>query len=928
MIRKLMPSCPDGYLCSAKKYWADLPAAEPTIWCSFELALRLLRALTLLTDVKRTLRLYLEQSSGLGSGMLGEVEGRVVRTPGGRVCGPAPPVAVSLAESPDLHGLRAPSATGRRDVRSSARRIFGFNARGVMTVLTASIEEERRHGHAFLFVPVAIGLGALIWFSLPHDLPLWPWLVLVAVAFAVLLLLTDETARLMSMAAGFVMLGMVLAGAETWRRATVVLDSPVTTNLAGIVERSERSSGGQVRYTVSVVTTTDPQLRRPPTRVTLVARSAHELLRNGDPISGRVRISPPSGPALPGLHDFGFSAYFDGIGAVGYFYGPPQRGTTMPAAPTLGERAGRFIFDLRLQIGNRIRDIAPGDAGAFAAAIVTDERRAISEETVEALRVSGLAHIVAISGLNMALAAGIFFVGLRSLLALFPPVAQAWPVKKIAAAGALAMVTGYYLISGFGVSAQRAYIMMAVMLVAVLVDRPSISLRNVAVSALIILAWTPSEILGPSFQMSFAATAALVAGYAAWAGRARRHHFEPLPFRHPLVTLAAKVGTFIGGLVLTSMIGGLSTTMFSIEHFHRLAAYGLAANLAAMPIISFITMPAGLAAMLLMPFGLDAPFLVIMAGSLDWVIAIARHVAGWGGDIGMGRPHPWFLPLGVVGFLLLTLLRTRLRLSGILFLSASLAVFSLGPDRPAASLLISEDGTLVGLRSGATIALSRTRAPDFIYDQWTRAEKLQSAIKPVLLPGDDKVTAAEEREARLSADDIDRARDTMKGAGGDRFTCQPKSWCAILSAEGVLVVVVEDGRYAGAACDVAGLIIAARARFETCRSGAPLLTGSVLKKTGAIDLDFAGSLEPDEWQVRTAMAEISRPWHVHRQYDWRRDVYDAALPAWLTPDRDRNAAVSQQRAALPGTDISGAEARSGPFERADPDISGLSDSGE
>lgn len=477
-------------------------------------------------------------------------------------------------------------------------------------------------------MPVAIGTGSAAWFLGAFDPPLG-----IAIGTAVVLALAafatrHGRTRILLTFACLVFGGMALAGIETWRHSTVILDSAVTTDVEGVVERSEAAGPGRVRYIVTVRKTANPVLRRPPVQVSLLTRAQHEPFGNGAVISGRARLSPPSGPALPRLHDFSFSAYFDGLGAVGYFYRAPQQVGEPDMSADLSELAFRWLFELRRQIGNRIRETAPGDAGAFAAAIVTDERRAISDDTVEALRISGLAHIVAISGLNMALAAGIFFVGVRSVFALVPGVAQAWPTKKIAAGGALAMVTGCYLVSGFGVSAQRAYIMMAVMLVAVLLDRPSISLRNVALSALIILVWSPSEILGPSFQMSFAATVALVAGYSAWSRRVRADQAELFPIRHRILTWAAIGWRFIAGIIATSPIGSLATTIFSVEHFHRIATYGLAANLAAMPIISFLVMPAGLAAMLLMPFGLDGPFIGIMAKSLEWVIVIAKHVAG------------------------------------------------------------------------------------------------------------------------------------------------------------------------------------------------------------------------------------------------------------------------------------------------------------
>lgn len=753
--------------------------------------------------------------------------------------------------------------------------------------VSASIEEERIHGHGFLFVPVSIGIGSAVWFLGPVAPSLWA-VIPVWAAFALAALVTRHSwARAVLTFACLFFGGMALAGMETWRQSTIILDSPVTTDVRGVVERSEAAGPGRLRYIVAIRQTENPTMRRPPARVSLLARAQHEPFENGAAISGRARLSPPSGPALPGLHDFAFSSYFDGIGAVGYFYRAPQRMGNPAEEVEAGwpELALRWLFELRKQVGNRIRETVPGDAGAFAAAIVTDERRAISNETVEALRISGLAHIVAISGLNMALAAGIFFVGLRSTFALFPGVAQALPVKKIAAGGALVMVTAYYLISGFGVSAQRAYIMMAVMLVAVLLDRPSISLRNVALSALIILVWTPSEILGPSFQMSFAATVALVAGYAAWSRRTQTKEREPFPVRHPVVTWAVSGWHFIAGIIATSLIGSLATTMFSVEHFHRIATYGLAANLAAMPIISFLVMPAGLIGMLLMPFGLDGPFIRIMAKSLEWVIAIAKHVAGWGGDVIVGQQHPWFLLFGVCGFLLLTLLRTRLRYLGVPFLVVTASLFWMGIQQPVSSLFIAEDGNLVAYRTADLIAANRKRPSEFIFRQWTQARQLPKLDVPDVLSGPVAGARPAPSGERLTEAALTDARKLMRQAERGKFSCQAKAWCVLMSPDGVLVAVVDDGRYAGAACDVAGLVIAPRARFDQCRSGAPMLNGASLRKSGSIEIDFSGSTKAEGWNIRTAMADTVRPWSVHRQYDWRRDAYNPHLPAWLRPQQ-------------------------------------------
>lgn len=765
----------------------------------------------------------------------------------------------------------------------------GFSRDGLRKRLRRMVDEELAHGHGFLFVPVLVGLGAAVWFVLPRDPP--------AAAIAIPLLLftvatmlhlyRSERTHLALFAITLVFAGCLLAQLETWRNSTVILDSPVTTTITGEIHRREPAGQGRWRYFVELSATEQPVIRRPPRQVVLLARSRHTPFEAGETVSGRARLSPPSGPALPGLNDFAFRAYHDGIGAMGFFYGAPARvvGQQQPSE----ERAlnlERRIFELRGTIADRIRKTVPGDAGAFAAAIVTDERRAISEETTEALRVSGLAHIVAISGLNMALAAGIFFVGLRCCLGLFTGFAQAWPVKKIAAFGALLMATAYYLISGFAVSAERAYLMMAVMLIAVFFDRAAISLRNVAISALIIIAVSPSQIMGPSFQMSFAATAALVAGYAIWSSYAAQREHEPFPFTSGRLAPLVTGWHFMAGIFVTSLIGGLSTAIYSMEHFHRLSGYGLAANLAVMPLISFVVMPAGLVGMLLMPFGLDAPFLKLMGLGLKAVIAVAKHVAGWGGDVGAGRQHPWFLGVASAGFVLLALLRTRLRLVGVPLMGLAFLLSWQAQRVPLPDLLVSEDGALVALL-GAPVSTNRTRPLDFIFDQWQRALLLDEPIKPATSPHGDVLAASlPDVQSGVSLDpqvlaavrkDMRQAALAAADAIG-QFHCRSKAWCLVVTEEGVTVAVLEDGRIAGIGCEVALIVIAPRAGFDECRSGALLVNGRTLKRTGSLEIHLNGTDDVSHWRVAAAMADEDRPWTKHRFYDWRKDRFDHSIP--------------------------------------------------
>ncbi|MCO6178227.1 ComEC/Rec2 family competence protein [Ciceribacter sp. RN22] len=806
--------------------------------------------------------------------------------------GPAIAVAISLdavviAEPRSAGALVVRQATGRESV---VARIFRA-ATAISSSGRAAIGREEAFGHIFLFVPVALGVGAVIWFALPLTLPIAAPMLLLAVStvFAVLSRFGRPAAYRTWSALALCAAGMLLADAEVRRLQTVILDTPVTTQVTGRVLRREAGAGGDWRYLVRVEATAEPAIRRAPEEVVLMTRARHEPFALGERLHGRARLSPPSGPALPGLDDFSFASYFGGIGAVGYFLGAPTRAEGAPAtgARAWWEAAEQTLLVVRDDITQRIRRTVPGDAGGFAAAILTGDRRSMSAATTEALRLSGLAHITAISGLHMALAAGIFFVGLRKLLSLSPAIAQSWPIKKIAAMAALAATFLYLMISGSQVSAIRAFLMTAIMLVAVLFDRPAISLRNLALAAIVIVAVWPSQVLGASFQMSFAATAGLIAGYDGWRrGAARQSRYAPdFPGRKILSFL----WNFAAGTFVTSLIGGLATAIFAVAHFHRLAPYGLVANLAAMPIISVVVMPAALAAMLLMPFGLDTPFLILAGEGLEIVIVIATTVASWSEGTSFGRFGDWFLPLASTGLLLLTLLHTRLRWIGAAVLAAVIGLAILLPAEDTADLIVSEDGRLAGLPAvdGRTIATNRSKPADFLFSQWQHALARPDHLGP-LRSADDPVTEVRATGTdRFSAGQIRTVRETMRrqfeAAIPGRFRCTGKSWCIARLEKGWRVATVEDQALLGVACDVADLVITPRRPpFGVCRSGARMIDAEALRRMGATEF-YLGNYDDRDIRQRTAFTTLDRPWQRHRLYDWRTGSFADEQPAKRAP---------------------------------------------
>ncbi|MDP3524330.1 MAG: ComEC/Rec2 family competence protein [Hoeflea sp.] len=795
----------------------------------------------------------------------------------------------------------------------------------VRTAVAAAAEGEAGRGIPFLFVPVAMGAGAGLFYSAPRDPALIP--LVAALALALMVTLAAHARHLaLARAAGFaaaILTGGVAAAIEQ-HAGTVLLDQDVTTSIAGIVEAREFDAAGRVRYLVRLSATADPELGRPPGRVRLVARAPHTPLPVGAAIAGRARLSAPSGPAMPGGYDFAFRAFIDGIGAHGFFYRAPEPGGPLATPPDRWEGFRLGLRTVREGISERIRSVLPGDPGGIAAALAVNDRRGISEAAVDALRATGLAHILAISGLHMALAAGTLYILVRKLLAAAPSVVEAWPVKKIAAIGALMAATAYLMISGGSVSTQRAWVMLAIMLVAVLADRPALTMRNVALAAILIILVTPSAVVGPGFQMSFAATAALISAYAVIAARKRPVRGAPGWLAGSAPGRAATLFTkAVLGLAITSLVAGLATGLFSAHHFHRLAGNGVLANVLAMPLVTFVVMPAGVMALLSMPFGLDEWPLKLMGKGLEGVIWAARYVQGLGGDIVVGQIPLAATVMAGSGFILLVFLRSRLRLAGVALIGLG-AVLALPPLRdPGPAILVSEDGGLVALAGPTGLASNAARPGEFLFRQWQTALRDTPHIPPVTVKPVPVLAAAygleESRPARSPAqgsfvdgsraDGAEAAVDpeildrllAAAAAEASRFHCVSRGVCAALHNR-ARIIAIDTAALIGAACDRADLVVVAiPVHMRSCRSGAILVTARSLRTTGALAIRMGqgrfssagddGSLPSGQdrlvppardqrlaarphFDIDAALKGVIRPWTIQRYYDWRSRSYD------------------------------------------------------
>jgi len=405
---------------------------------------------------------------------------------------------------------------------------------------------------------------------------------------------------------------------------------------------------------------------------------------------------PPQGPVEPGGFDFRRHSWFLGLGAVGY-----TRMPVLTVAPAEAAR-GLWVERVRMAASERVRRVLPGDTGGFAAAVTSGDRSGVSQAALEALRGSNLAHLLAISGLHMGLLAGFVFGSLRLVLALVPPLALRLPARKLAALGALVAAAGYLALSGGNVATERAFVMTAVILCAVLVDRRAFSLRAVAMAALIVLGLRPEALTGPGFQMSFAATTALIAVFEML--RDRRWRMRP--------AWAAPVA----GVVISSAVAGLATAPVSAAHFNTMSHYGLFANLLSVPLMGVLVIPAAVLAALLAPLGLDWIGLRLMGLGLDWILGVAHRVVALdGAQSHVVSPPGWVLPVLALGMLWVILWQGRARWAGLAPAAAALLLWTQA-ERPA--VLIDAGGGLVGVMTPEGRALSKPRGAGFTARVW------------------------------------------------------------------------------------------------------------------------------------------------------------------------------------------------------------------
>ena len=688
-----------------------------------------------------------------------------------------------------------------------------------MRVLADTVLAERARWA--LWLPVALGVGIGTYFLLSAEPPGWTvWAALSACAVfsSAAILIRHPLALAVFALAAAMALGFSVAKLRTdWVAAPHLTRNLGPVRMEGRVVSAELRGAGE-RAVIAVTTLPRVAEKDWPAQVRVTFRKPSAFLSPGRLVGVTAMLMPPPAPAAPGDYDFGRWAFYQRIGAVGYAYGNPR---ALDAAPVPGllDRFDARLELLRANMSARIRAIIPGSTGGIAAAMITGDRGGIDDSDTTAFRDSGLAHVLSISGLHLALAGGFFFWMVRALLACFPSIALNYPIKKWAAVAALAGAGFYLAISGGGPAANRSYIMIAIMFTAILFDRPALTMRAVALAAALLLLVQPESLLDPGFEMSFAAVTGLVA-MGEWQ-TGRRKTLEPGQKR----TLFGWMKRHVAGVIVASLVAGLATAPFAIFHFDRSSQFGVLANLAALPVVGLVVMPAATAAMILMPFGLEKWPLIVMGKGIDMMLAIAHWVASLPGAASVTAVWPLAaLLLAVAGGLWLAVWQKRWRWFGLVPIAAAilLAQTATRPD-----ILIGEDGKTVAVRvASGKLAFMHTPPDEYSASTW------------LLRDGD----------ARVTADAVGKPEEGVRCDGYG---------CVASTKTGLHVALASRIESLAEDCSEADILITAMSVRSPCTRPQLVIDHFNLARDGA----YAIRLGP-KFQVTTVeAARGQRPWN-------------------------------------------------------------------
>jgi len=471
----------------------------------------------------------------------------------------------------------------------------------------------------FLWIPVIFACGIGTYFAFPFELPL-----ILAGFFLVLAISLYSFAGVLKLFISVLLIYTAGFGTASYRThcvSTPIISKKMSAvDITGHIRQIEKLNKGQgSRLILDVLSIEDLPTDETPLRIRLTLRKDKNV-RVGQHVRLLAGLNPPSEPLIPGGFDFRRYLYFQKIGAVGFVYNEPEvlPGDSSGDFSLIASWNG-FVESLRQRTELRIYNVLPPNQAAIAAALLVGKKNAIAKDDQQAMRDGGLAHMLAISGLHVGIFSGTLFFILRFIMACIPALALHYPIKKIAAVIAVIGAVFYMFMAGTTVPTQRSVLMIAIVFLAIILDRSPISLRLVSASALAVLAFRPESLLSVSFQMSFAAVTCLIYFYSV-----TRQLWINL---YSQTTLLKKASLYFIGICVTTIIASIATAPFALYHFGQVSFIGSSANLVAVPLFGFIIMPLALISLLLMPLGLDALPLDLMGQGIEGMLDVSYWAA-------------------------------------------------------------------------------------------------------------------------------------------------------------------------------------------------------------------------------------------------------------------------------------------------------------
>lgn len=557
---------------------------------------------------------------------------------------------------------------------------------------------EVEKDHLPLWLPVGVGIGIALWqqFGDGAAIP-------IALTCSALILIGFSIGKdrrmsvLLKIAGTVTLLGFATIALKSASVASPVLPKVWVGEIFGQITQVETLSA---RDTIRLQLETNGHQALPKkVRINLKPSQYRDTFQPGAIIRVRARLMPPAGPALPSGYDFARRAWFQGIGATGSALGEVALHRSSPHVPMLG--------DVRTRLTNHILNEMPLGTGAIGAALVTGDQGHIDEQDAQAMRDSGLAHLLSISGLHVTAVVGFIFLLVSRTLALWPWFALRVSIPLIAASSAALGAVAYTVLAGTEVPTVRSCIAALLVLAALALGRDALTLRLVAFGALVILLFWPEALAGPSFQLSFAAVATIVV-------------LHDLPWMKWLTerrdeTLLLRLLRSVASLILTGIAIELVLAPIALFHFHKTGLYGALANVIAIPLTTFVIMPLEAIALLFDTLGLGAPVWWLAGQGIAGILLIAHKVSGLPGAVSMLPSMPgWAFGSIIAGALIGGLVRSRFRLLGLLpFCAGVIAMIS----APRPDLLVTGDGKHLALvDADGQVALLRSGAGDYVRD--------------------------------------------------------------------------------------------------------------------------------------------------------------------------------------------------------------------